>query len=126
MEFGGNVEAGLLKVMIERASYLNTYWNFYLVVATAIIGSMASGKIRLTKDIRIIFTAAFILFAASNLHAIISINEQRSALGDLIPTALSTVTETLRPGPLWQYIGFHLLLDVSILIAMWRIKSDPV
>ncbi len=35
----------ILEILVERTSYINTYWNFYIVVATAIIGVVASGKI---------------------------------------------------------------------------------
>lgn len=112
----------LLKMLIERTSYINTYWNFYIIVATAVIGTIASGKINVTHSIRVILTCAFVLFALSNLQAIICVNKQRTALSNLVPDSFSTITETLRPNNNFRYIAFHLLLDISVLLAVWRIK----
>lgn len=118
------METDLLKMLIERTSYINTYWNFYIIVSTAVIGTIASGKIHISKTIRVILTIAFLLFAASNLHAILTVNEQRDALVALIPPELSAVSQTLKPGPMLQYITFHLLLDIAVLFGVWRIRQN--
>lgn len=112
-----------LEILVERTSYLNTYWNFYIVVSTAVIGTIASGKIHVTKTIRVIITVAFVLFAASNLHAILNVNEQRVALIKLIPASQSTIADTLKPNDMWQYIFFHVLLDSAVFFAVWRINQ---
>lgn len=122
------MEPDLLKYLIERTSYINTYWNFYIVVATAIFGLLASGKIALTKQVRVIITVAFLLFAFSNIGAILNVNTQRRALINLIlenSANYKSITDTFKPNHWLWYTFFHLCLDVSILLAIWKFKIAP-
>lgn len=137
------METDILKILVERTSYINTYWNFYIVVATAILGILASGKIAITKNIRIILTVAFVLFTYSNYGAIKDVNEQRTAIlnqfsveshnettevkkipGNTPQEKLSIIADKFKPNPKWQYLLFHLLLDITILVSIWRIGSQ--
>lgn len=118
------MDTELLKILVERTSYINTYWNFYIAVATGLVGIIATGKISITTPLRTILITAFVLFAISNLRAIRSINEQRNALIQLIPDSFSIVTKTLKPNATWQYILFHILLDVVVIFAVWCIKPN--
>ena len=121
------MDIDLLKLLIERTSYINTYWNFYIVVATAIIGIVASGKVNITRNIRIILTIAFILFAFSNYHAIENVNEQRSEISKQIKQEnLVAIKETLKPSDNWKYLLFHLLLDITVLVSLWRISPNNI
>lgn len=130
----------LLKILIERTGYINTYWNFYIIVATTITGIIVSDKIHITFNIRIILTTAFILFALSNYSAINNLNKQRLEISKLIPSAklsnkeISAVTEILKPRNFWtaktldpinfgSYGLFHLLLDIIILSLIWLFKQ---
>ena len=116
------LEIKYLEILVERTSYINTYWNFYIAVATGIIGIVASGKVQITKKIRIILTIAFLLFAISNLHSICDIIDQRTSLIALIKGTLSSVAQTLKPQNVFVYIIFHLLLDTVVVAAIWRIN----
>lgn len=122
-------DIALLKILIERTGYINTYWNFYVIVATAITGIIVSDKIHITFNIRIILTIAFILFALSNYSAINNLNKQRLEISELIPINKSTnkqlviVTETLKPRKLSDYKLFHALLDILILSLIWLFKQ---
>lgn len=137
------MEPDLLKILIERTSYINTYWNFYIVVATAIVGTLASGKITINRNIRIIFTVAFVLFAQSNCAAIKDINEQRTAILDQISVdniekivsgkvttgrndkeRIAIIAREFKPNPKLVYLLFHFLLDITVLVAIWRITPN--
>ena len=137
------METDLLKILVERTSYINTYWNFYIVVATAILGILASGKVAITKNIRLILTVSFVLFTYSNYKAIKDVNEQRTVIlnqisvesqketaehekiiGNTPQEKLSIVAGKFKPNPEWQYLLFHLLLDTTILVSIWRIGSQ--
>ena len=137
------MEIDILKILVERTSYINIYWNFYIVVATAILGVLASGKIVITKNIRIILTVAFVLFTSSNYGAIKDVNEQRTAIleqlsvesqyktteaktkfGNTPQEKLSIIANKFKPNPEWQYLLFHLLLDITILISIWRMGLE--
>jgi hypothetical protein len=136
------METELLKILVERTSYINTYWNFYIAVATAILGILASGKVAITNNIRIILTVAFVLFTYSNYGAIKDVNEQRTAIlnqiseesqngttkpekkiGNTLQEKLSIVAGKFKPKSKRQYLLFHLLLDITILVSIWRIGS---
>ena len=119
------MDIDLLKLLVERTSYINTYWNFYIVVATAIVGIVASGKVDITRNIRIVLTVAFILFTYSNYHAIENVNEQRNAISKNIKNKeLVTIKRTFEPNEYWKYLLFHLLLDITVLVSIWRIRIN--
>lgn len=110
----------LIKLLIERGSYMNTYWNFYIVVTSAIIGILASGK-EFTRlfAVRGLLCVVFILFAASNFNAIYNLISQRIALADQLTTAVpDALMSTLKPQNYEIYIAFHVLLDLAVVACI--------
>ena len=113
----------ILGFAIDRASAINTYWNIFIAVATAVVGVMASGKTFTDSlTLQIILTGAFVVFAYSNLEAIIRLGKLRKALLAMLPDDLpncEAVVESLSPAGRWHYAGFHVFLDVVVLSAIW-------
>ena len=113
----------ILGFAIDRASAINTYWNIFIAVATAVVGVMASGKaFTNSRVLKIFLTGAFIVFACSNLDAIIRLGELREALLAMLPGAFpnrETIVAGLSPAKWWQYAAFHVLLDAVVLAAIW-------
>ncbi len=118
----------ILGFAIERASAINGYWNLYIAVATGVVGVMSSGKLfTKSKSLKTFLTVAFVVFAYSNLAAILRLGELRTALLDMLPNNLEALRGSLAPAKPWQYIGFHGALDLlvvaSILFVPWP-RSD--
>jgi len=113
----------LIKILIDRGSYMNTYWNFYIVVTSAIIGILATGKeFTRLKAVRGLLCIVFILFAASNFFAIQNLIDQRSALANQLTSAVpDEIMGTLRPQNVILYAAFHVLLDVVVVACILRI-----
>ena len=113
----------ILGFAIDRASAINTYWNIFIAVATAVVGVMASGKTFTNSlALQIFITGAFVVFAYSNLEAIIRLGKLRKALLAMLPDDLpncEAVVESLSPAEWWQYAGFHAFLDAVVLAAIW-------
>jgi hypothetical protein len=110
----------LLKILYERAGALNTYWNLYIVVALGCLTLLASGKdfVR-RREIKLLLTVAFVLFAASNLNAIYDVNEQRRALLRLAEPPYVDAANASAPPPAYWLILFHSILDLSVVLAIW-------
>lgn len=115
----------ILGFAIERASAINTYWNIFLAVATFVVGVMASGEVFTDSwSLKIFITGAFVVFAYSNLDAIIRLGELREALLAMLPSDLpnrEAVVRSLSPATSRQYTGFHVFLDASVLAAIWLV-----
>src|SRR5262249_15475249 len=61
------------------------YWNLYIAVALSGIGFLASGKLFAQQArIKLVLTVGFVVFALSNLNAMLCINHQRQALLKMI------------------------------------------
>lgn len=117
------LDQDVLGFAIERASAINTYWNIFIGVATAVVGVMASGKaFTNSRALKIFLTGAFVVFAYSNLDAILRLGELREALLAMLSTDFpnrEAVVQSLRPAEWWKYTGFHVFLDAVVLAAIW-------
>jgi hypothetical protein len=115
----------ILGFAIERASAVNTYWNIFIAVATAVVGVMASGKPFTTSlALKIVLSGAFLVFAYSNLAAILRLGELREALLSMLPddiTSRQAIVASLSPAEGWQYTVFHVVLDLVVLAAIWLV-----
>jgi hypothetical protein len=113
----------ILGFAIERASALNGLWNLYIAVVTAVLGLMASGKAFTTSSkLKWMLTIAFTVFACSNLDAIWRLGELRTSLIQLLPSELEEIKKSLAPATFMQYGLFHGVLDLLVLLAIWRIS----
>lgn len=110
----------ILGFAIERASALNGLWNLYFVVATAGLGLMASGKAFTTSGIlKVGLTIAFVVFAYSNLDAILRLGELRTSLLELLPSEFDAIKKSLKPATCFQYGLFHIVMDILVVAAIW-------
>jgi len=113
----------ILALAMDRASAVNTYWNIFIAIATAVVGIVASGKpFARSRALKIFLTLAFVVFAYSNLEAIIRLGELREALLEMLPGDLPNwraVVASIRPAEWWRYTGFHVFLDLVVLSAIW-------
>ena len=113
----------LLELVFARADALNGYWNLYIAVALGLLGIMATGKpFTEERAIKLLLTAAFAVFAYSNVDAIDSTNEQRRQLLQLL-SGSQYYQAALNAGPppriiLWL---FHLSLDFTAVLALWLV-----
>jgi len=111
----------ILNLAIDRASAVNTYWNLYIAVATAVIGTMASGKVFTgSLALKVFLSLAFVVFAASNLWAILRLGDLRTALIGMLPETLpASLTDSIRPASATGYSSFHIALDLVVLACIW-------
>ena len=115
----------ILKLAIDRAAAVNVYWNLLIAVSTAVLGIMASGKsFTSSRNLKMLLTCAFALFAYSNLAAIIRLGELRSALLSMLSAEMevrSALIAGLQPAPLLTYAAFHITLDAAVVAALWLV-----
>lgn len=108
---------------IDRASAINVYWNIYIAVATAVVGVLSTGKlVTRSRILKALLTVLFLIFAISNLLAIIRLGELRQALVDMIPSSsmdFLTLKTSLAPEPWWAYLLFQGTLDLLLVLAIW-------
>jgi len=119
-------DLALLKILIERTSYMNNYWNLYIVASAAIVGILSSGRdfTRLFR-LRLVLCLVFIAFALSNLSAILSLVDQRNALLNQLSEGVpADLKDSLTPEYRLFYLAFHVLIDLiiacSILFVPWH------
>ncbi|WP_415404093.1 hypothetical protein [Tateyamaria sp. SN3-11] len=116
----------VLKILIERGSYMNTYWNFYIAVASAVVGIMASGKEFASSPVlKTILVLAFSGFAVSNYSALMSLVEKRLALSSILsPDFPDDLKDSLEPQDAIIYRAFHLTMVLivvcCILVVPWH------
>ena len=115
-----------LELLIERGSYMNTYWNFFIGVSSALVGILASGKhFTRSTTLKVVLCLVFVVFAVSNFGAIASLVEQRNALlGQLSADFPAVLKASLKPKSFGKYLAFHLILDFlvvsCILFVPWH------
>jgi len=115
-------EKDILGFSIDRASALNGLWNLYIAVVTACLGLMASGKAFTTSLIlKFVLTIVFSVFSYSNLDAIWRLGVLRAALLQLLPSDFSSIKNSLAPATRLQYGLFHVILDASVILAIWLV-----
>jgi len=116
----------ILAFAIDRASAINTYWNLFIGVATTLVGIMASGKeFTCSPKLKKFLSTAFIVFAASNLLAILRLGALRETLLRMLPQNVTEgpdLIKYLSPAPPFVYICFHIVLDLLVLAAIWHVN----
>ena len=119
----------IIAQLFERANATQVFWNFFIVVATAILAFLAAIKITSNPVILcVILTLVFILFAFSNYRGLNNTRIQRVAIVEYALSSidcennkLKAVIESGRPKSENKLLAFHLLVDVIILILIWGI-----
>ena len=73
--------------------------------------------------IKVILSVAFLLFALSNLGALVEVQQQRHALARLADAKVTEetrdVVKLMHPPPLYLIVGFHVLMDIAVVVAVW-------
>ena len=115
----------ILGFVFERTSHMNVYWNFFIVVATAIFATLASGRgFTNSRVSKAILTAAFVMFVASNLLPMLEVIIQRDALLAMLGegTALPAVLiRSLSRVSLWGVVAFHLCANAVVVLGIWMV-----
>ncbi|MBG6173577.1 hypothetical protein IWQ55_000851 [Labrenzia sp. EL_208] len=115
----------LLQLSMDSSKEVNTYWNLYIAVATAVVGIMAAGhQYTNSKILKIILSGAFLVFAISNLLAIIRLGNLRMALINAFPDEFKNNPELmagLMPADWLSYTAFHGFLDIAVIAAIWAV-----
>ena len=121
-----------LNLLFQAGAATQTYWNLYIVVAVGVVGFIAAspsaGRQRRNK---VLFTAAFLVFAFSNLMAMNQVHSQWDALADIvalnltpaqdIPNEFKVLERTIKPLPFSLVMAFHLGYTTLISLAIWLI-----
>lgn len=119
-----------LEFVFARADAMQTFWNLYIVVVTAILGFLGSSKLAWrTHIVPTVLTIGFLLFAASNFWALDSARRQREGLiahaeTQLVPNEgadLGRVLGAVAPPSESLLRLFHAALDLAVLAAIWLI-----
>jgi hypothetical protein len=117
-----------MSFLFQRADSISTFWNFYIVLSTAILGFLSAAKVEwLNNFLCFLLSLAFVLFAVGNLFAIIQVHGQWEALVKLVPTlegyynSLAPLVESAKPVERDTLIMFHLFLDITVVSFIWII-----
>jgi len=117
----------LLAFLFQRADATQTFWNFYVGVATAALGIVTAGKAEwLNRWVCSGLTVAFAVFALGNFAALDAMRAQRQ---ELIAVAkdmkgysrVEKVVDAVRPPTKEELRLFHGALDLGIVLAIWGV-----
>ena len=116
--------------LVERFGATQTFWNIYIVVSLGLLGFVAGSKAVLASHwIRRLAIVGFTLFAISNWGAMEDVRTQREALIAVARTQLQAshteeyrnLLAEMRPPTQVAFGVFHAVIDVIVLLALWRI-----
>jgi hypothetical protein len=117
-----------LSFLFQRTNATQTFWNFYVTVATALLAFLAAAKTPwINKAICFVLTIGFLVFAAANFGALNQTITQRAALISLIPKlasydpSLQGVIKSSMPPTACELKLFHGALDAAIVALIWII-----
>ncbi len=119
-----------LNLLFQAGAAVQTLWNLYIVAALGVVGYIAaSPSVGMQRRNKLFLTAAFLVFAFSNLYAQVQVQSQRHALADIvalnltqaqdIPDKYKTLEETIKPPPVRRVKAFHLGYTILISLAIW-------
>ena len=117
----------LVTVYFERSTAMQTFWNFYLTVILGLLAFFGVMKPSAkSKNIALLMSVAFALFAAVNLNGLLGVTTQRRVSADLVYSApvdaryrplQSAINEN--PPPIGWVLAVHLFGDVATIAAIW-------
>jgi hypothetical protein len=118
----------LLQMYFERSGAVETFWSFEIVVVLGILTIMCTVP-HVFADFarRLVVTIAFVLFAASNLQAILVITRQRRILRSEIANLVAGhphidklgSIRVLSPPSELEVILYHLTFDALAMFLIW-------
>ncbi len=124
--------ADLLFTARERIDF---YWNFYVVVAIAVIGWLVSLKKTLTYPMKVLVSVVYVVAATMNYMGLYSSYTFAEALRtDLLRLAASAPLADTRfvleqhsyLSQRWTALAIHLVIGATILYVVWFARfSEP-
>lgn len=123
----------LLAQILGRSDQILWLWNFYVVVAAAlIVYALGSQALRADRRAFRLVAGGFVFFAYTNLECMRWVVKQWVAVAAAFretaayAQASAAVREQLdgvisAPHPLW-IVPFHLALDALVLVVVWRAR----
>jgi hypothetical protein len=121
-----------LSLIFERFNFFETLWNIYILVTSGLLGLLASNRAALTRPIRLVATAAFLVFTGSHFCGILVVTKQWKALVNL---ASSLDTEKALPQlnawwffppPLWGIVSFYIAMTAFVIAGIWCLAALSV
>ena len=118
-------DINFLRIVIERSSAINNYWSTYIVITTAILSIMASGRdFTRSNALKAVLTIGFSIFALFNLDAMIELADLRRALlaKDLdLYKETPGIIKSLTPYSNSVYISIHITFDIIMGLGIWLV-----
>ena len=111
----------VLEFLFQRADANQTFWNFYSLAATTILGIVTATNIGwLRREARVGLIAVFIIFAVANFDSLDRVRRQRGGLVKMAEQAEGYRQEThgpilkaVGPSPKKHLVYFHGVLDIE-------------
>lgn len=132
----------LLQLFFERSNEIVNYWTIYIVGMAAMLSFFAV-RTRLDRRTKLILTAGFLFLAVFNLVGLLSVNNQRKAVIDVIKGShadflleagdkerdtvqlpIDKVEPTFRPFQNSTVIVIHLFSDGIALFGIWMVAPE--
>ena len=114
-----------LNLIFDRTDAVRVLWNFYIVVTLGVLGFMGkagSGKnaIRISR----LVAFGFLLFALSNLGAMLQTQRERQGLVAVLeqfdlPDSYGMLEQAVFVWPPWSVVTFHLAMDLVVILCVW-------
>lgn len=128
----------ILSFFNSQAGIVNSFWNFYALVALGVVGFVFTHKeLFAERKNKIYIAVIFVFFAFSNAYALFESQQILNATGKEITEivnqkdtkilskefkdVLLNKKEALSP---WALIIYHLLLDISILLIIFIFPNN--
>jgi hypothetical protein len=119
----------LLPIIFERNNATQTLWNLQIVVIAGLLGFVTTARNTARQPIvKWILTITYPVFSYVNLDALLSVTKERKILAAAAlsklpseePLASFNSTKSLLspPSPI-SVIVLHLVMDVSLVAAIW-------
>jgi len=119
----------VLSLMFERANATQVFWNFYVVITTAILAFLAAMKVH-QKPLLLsaVLSLAFVTFAWSNYSGINNVRMQRVSIAKLATSMnkeksvnIQGVIDSSIPRSQPLLATFHFVADLLVIFLIWLI-----
>lgn len=120
----------ILEVIEKLEVRINAYWNFYTIVVIAAVGWLMSSKapfsfsqsVVLTVAVTFFFTVNFLIMRAAT-RRVVAFEAELNSISEKDEFASTALAEELRnpsmPGRLVVSYFLHVVVDVSVIFAIW-------
>lgn len=115
----------LMDLFSNQSTTIYVLWNLYALVALGIVSLVQKMESSQRKmETNIILSFGFVCFAVANLLTILQVVQIQQAVINTLwnmqnPGDYVVLRQSLRIFRGSQIIGFHILLDICVLVAIW-------